>query len=155
MNSSSKDLVVRHKASGKQRSQSASPITQSAPNLSLCNPKEQHDIVSADIYSWKLKKESDGVIYCVYCVHVILKSGLKWIIDKRYRQFRELRKEMKLIKPELSSVKFPKKNWFFNLSKKYLKSRQTALNNYIHQIIGLSPQPLEISIVFLFVKSAC
>ena len=138
------NLGTRNKNINKKRSQSESPLIQSAPNLSLCNPKEQNDILSADIYSWKLKKEADGVIYAVYCIHVILKSGLKWIIDKRYRQFRELRKEIKLIKPELSTIKFPKKNWFFNLSKKYLKSRQTALNNYVHQLISLSPQPLEI-----------
>lgn len=129
----------------KQRSQSESPAHQSAPNLSLCNPKEQNDILSADIYSWKLKKEVDGVVYAVYCIHVVLKSGMKWIIDKRYRQFRELRKEIKLVKPEMSSIKFPKKNWFFNLSKKYLKSRQTALNNFIQQLIMLKPQPQEIS----------
>jgi hypothetical protein len=103
-----------------------------------------HLISSADIYSWKLKKEYDGTIYAVYCVHVSLKSGFKWIVERRYTQFRELRKEINKVRPDLENVPFPKKNWLFNLSKAALKSRQEMLNTYLNEIVTITPQLLEI-----------
>lgn len=105
-----------------------------------------HLISSADIYSWKLKKEYDGTIYAVYCVHVSLKSGFKWIVERRYTQFRELRKEINKVRPDLENVPFPKKNWLFNLSKAALKSRQEMLNTYLNEIVTITPQLLEIAI---------
>lgn len=103
-----------------------------------------HIISSADIYSWKLKKEYDGTVYAVYCVHVALKSGFKWIVERRYTQFRELRKEIKKVRPELKSIAFPRKQWLFNLSKAALKSRQDILNQYLSEIIAITPQLLEV-----------
>ena len=43
---------------------------------------DTNDIDIADIYSWKLKKGTDGKIYAVYIIHVHMKSGLKWTVDK-------------------------------------------------------------------------
>lgn len=43
---------------------------------------DTHDLEMADIYSWKLKKGADGKIYAVYVIHVLMKSGLKWTVDK-------------------------------------------------------------------------
>ena len=43
---------------------------------------DTHDLEVADIYSWKLKKGTDGKIYAVYVIHVLMKSGLKWTVDK-------------------------------------------------------------------------
>jgi len=85
-------------------------------------------------------------VYAVYCVHVALKSGFKWIVERRYTQFRELRKEIKKVRPELKSIAFPRKQWLFNLSKAALKSRQDILNQYLSEIIAITPQLLEVSI---------
>jgi hypothetical protein len=85
------DLHRKTPPKHKARSQSeANP--QDGVNLTLCDPKEQSTLASADLYSWKLKKGSDGVIYAVYCIHVALRSGVKWLVEKRYTQFRELKK---------------------------------------------------------------
>ena len=43
---------------------------------------DTNDLELADIYSWKLKKGADGKIFCVYIIHVHMKSGLKWTVDK-------------------------------------------------------------------------
>jgi hypothetical protein len=101
-------------------------------------------ISSAEIYSWKKKKSQDGTIYAVYCIHVALKSGLKWIVERRYSQFRELRKEINQLRPDLKVLVFPKKNWFFNLSKAALTHRLSQLNQYINALVALTPQLLEI-----------
>jgi serine/threonine protein kinase len=103
-------------------------------------------ISSAEIYSWKKKKSQDGTIYAVYCIHVALKSGLKWIVERRYSQFRELRKEINQLRPDLKVLVFPKKNWFFNLSKAALTHRLSQLNQYINALVALTPQLLEIAI---------
>jgi len=141
-NAKKNEIVI--KSPQKERSHSASPARDGNINLTMCNPNDLHNISSADIYSWKLKKGSDGVIFAVYCVHVALKSGVKWLVEKRYTQFRELRKEMKRVFPDLSQLEFPKKRWVFNLSKASLQSRQALLNTYLHELITILPQPLEI-----------
>lgn len=130
----------------KERSQSESPNTIGGRIFALGEPLQPdgHIISSADIYSWKLKKEYDGTVYAVYCIHVSLKSGFKWIVERRYTQFRELRKEINKVRPELHSLTFPKKNWLFNLSKPALKNRQDLLNQYLSEIIAITPQILEI-----------
>ena len=105
---------------------------------------EKNNIISADIYTWKLKKSHDGVIYAAYCIHVTLKSGFRWLIEKRYTEFRELRNEIRRVYPELPDLTFPKKMWIFNLSKSSLAYRQSMLNTYLHSLIAIAPQPLEL-----------
>jgi hypothetical protein len=140
---SRENLHARH-AIAKERANSESP----ARNVFSAAPMgpDAHIIASADIYSWKLKKEYDGSVFAVYCIHVALKCGFKWIVERRYSQFRELRREIYRIRPELSRLSFPKKNWMFNLSKSSLKHRQTVLNSYLSELIAITPQLLEISI---------
>lgn len=113
-------------------------------NLTMCNANDLHTLSSADIYSWKLKKGNDGVIFAVYCIHVSLKSGVKWLVEKRYTQFRELRKEIKRVWPNLAQLEFPKKRYMFNLSRSALKHRQAVLNAYLAQLLEVRPQPLEV-----------
>lgn len=128
----------------KERSHSESPGRGNNINLTMCNPNDLHTLSTADIYSWKLKKGNDGVIYAVYCIHVSLKSGVKWLVEKRYTQFRELRKEIKRVWPDLAQLEFPKKRYMFNLSRSALKSRQAVLNAYLTQLMDVRPQPLEV-----------
>ena len=128
----------------KERSHSESPQRIQNLNLTNCNPNDLHSLSTADIYSWKLKKGNDGVIFAVYCIHVSLKSGVKWLVEKRYTQFRELRKEIKRVWPDLAQLEFPKKRYMFNLSRSSLKSRQALLNAYLAQLMEVRPQPLEV-----------
>jgi hypothetical protein len=138
----------------KERSHSETAARVNNVNLTMCNPNDLQTISSADIYSWKLKKGSDGVIFAVYCIHVSLKSGIKWLVEKRYTQFRELRKEMKRVLPEaVAHFDFPKKRWMFNLSKSALKVRQVDLNTYLNQLMCIRPQPLEVGKCFLSIHT--
>jgi hypothetical protein len=140
----------------KERSHSESPQRGNL-NLTMCAPSDLHTLSTADIYSWKLKKGNDGVIFAVYCIHVALKSGVKWLVEKRYTQFRELRKEIKRVWPDLSQLEFPKKRYMFNLSRSALKHRQAILNAYLAQLLEFKPQPLEVgtcSVYVVFVEAS-
>ncbi len=129
----------------KERSHSESPTKSSVFTSEPMGP-DGHIVSSADIYSWKLKKEYDGSVFAVYCIHVALKCGFKWIVERRYTQFRELRKEINRVRPDLGKLPFPKKNWMFNLSKSALKHRQSLLNSFLSELIAVTPQLLEIAI---------
>lgn len=119
-------------------------FTEFHPNDTDSVNNEKHNVISADIYTWKLKKSQDGIIYAAYCIHVTLKSGFRWLIEKRYTEFRELRNETRRVYPELPYAPFPKKMWMFNLSKSSLASRQSMLNSYLNSLIAVIPQPLEL-----------
>lgn len=139
----SENLASRYNYPNKDRSHSESPSANS--NFVIDSSMPDGTIISsADIYSWKLKKDYDGTIYAVYCVHVSLKCGFKWIVERRYSQFRDLRREILRIKPELKPLPFPPKYYLFNLSKSALDARQKTLNIYLSELISMTPQMLEL-----------
>lgn len=142
-NRANENLALKFNSGGRSHSESPNMFSRPFRTGGEALP-DGHIVSSADIYSWKLKKEYDGTVYAVYCIHVSLKSGFKWIVERRYTQFRELRKEVNKIKLELKGLPFPKKNWLFNLSKASLKSRQDVLNSYLSELIAITPQMLEI-----------
>lgn len=126
----------------KNRAQSESPM-----NIHKHDPFSSVDnqiISSAEIFSYKMKKEYDDSIYAAYCIHVSLQSGLKWVVERRYTQFRVLRKELIKLKPELEKAPFPNKVWLFNFTKGALKSRQKLLNSFLRDVVNLNPQLLEV-----------
>lgn len=128
---------------GVQRVQSDSPMMSSMHDPMALLADNQL-ITSAEIFSHKMKKEYDGSIYVAYCIHVALQSGLKWIVERRYTQFRELRKEIVRIQPHLDSLSFPGKVWVFNTSKSTLKSREKGLNNFLRELVAITPQLMEL-----------
>jgi hypothetical protein len=144
-------MPYRFNQSYNDRAQSA--ITNA---LSMHNPFALADadiqiIDSAEIFSYKMKKEYDGTIYAAYCIHIALQSGLKWVVERRYTQFRELRREAIKIAPQLDSSSFPRKVWLFNLSKAALKARQNVLNSFLKDLLAVQPQLLEIGESSMFI----
>jgi hypothetical protein len=102
------------------------------------------EVATVNISSWILKKDMDGSIFAVYMVNVEMKSGLRWCVQKRYQEFRSLRRQIISIRPDLESLKFPSKNWFFNLSDNILLYRVNLLKNYLTSLIQIKPRILEI-----------
>ena len=47
---------------------------------------------------------------------------------------------------------FPKKKWFFNLTKTALKKRQTELSDFMSFLVALVPQPMEIGQGLLIIE---
>eukprot|EP01036_Dinobryon_divergens_P028995 gene28995-38039_t len=183
-----------------------SPQTPRSSSTDLTSGRSAaHIIRSAEIYSWKIRRATDdsgpkydtadsylfstGQNYAVYVIHVLMNNGQKWIVEKRYSQFRDLRQDLRKLNiipssssnssssnpnPNLSSSAspssilngggsphpspssalppFPKKKWFFNLTKTALKKRQTELSDFMAFLVALVPQPMEIAI-FLEVEN--
>jgi len=129
-----------------------------SPSSSSWSWKEHQVIEACEITSWKLKKGHEGNTFAVYCVNVIMRSGLRWVIEKRYQQFRQLRRALKeqcpdvLTSETMASLSFPPKCLFFNLSSKLLQFRQDALTSFLCGLLNVDPQPQEL-LMFLQVAN--
>lgn len=141
-----RNLAAKHSGgmAVKKRSASEAAAYAALDGGGLSSPNAV-EITSGEIYSFKLRKGQDGSVFTAYCVHVSLSNGLKWIVERRYSQFRQLKREIALVKPELRELPFPTKRWLFNLSKSALASRMTALNHYLHELLGVRPPIQELS----------
>lgn len=141
-----KNLATKHSGAMavKKRSASEAAAYAALDGEGLSSPVTV-EIISGEIYSFKLRKTQDGTVFTAYCLHVGLSNGLKWIVERRYSQFRQLKREIELVKPELRELSFPTKRWLFNLSKSALASRMTALNHYLRELLIVRPPIQELS----------
>ena len=83
-----------------------------------------------------------------------MKSGIRWIVDKRFSEFRNLRNELNMTRPGLrEEIYFPRKKWklFFNLQESFLNERRDQLCSYIQSLIILDVVPPELD-PFLNIK---
>lgn len=120
----------------------------SGNSMSSSKSEDIMAVCEANITSSKIRKEKDGSTYGTYVIQVSLHAGPKWSVEKRYHEFRALRRELCIVYSYLSDIPFPKKHWFFNLSEDVLKERQKGLNTFLNAMVGLDPQPREL-VLFL------
>ena len=116
-----------------------------------------HQVLDAAfISSWKLINacSDGGGPFACFCISVTMRNGLKWTIEKRYSQFRILRKTLK----DSQSVSedlldhFPPKIWLWNLSTATLQYRKERLTSFLQTLVKLDPQPTEL-LLFLQVAN--
>ena len=112
-------------------------------------PQQQTEVIEAcSISSWKLRKSEGGGSFAVYLVNVILQStGLRWVIEKRYSQFQNLKRTLQEKCPEVLTediiASFPKKV-LFNLNEHVLQQRQEMLTGFLCGLVNVDPQPPEL-----------
>jgi len=113
-------------------------------------PTQQTEVIEAcSISSWKLRKSDDGGggTFAVYLVNVILQSGLRWVIEKRYSQFQNLKRTLQEKCSEVLTAEimanFPKKV-LFNLNEQVLQQRQEMLTGFLCGLVNVDPQPPEL-----------
>ena len=112
-------------------------------------PQQQTEVIEAcSISSWKLRKSDGGGSFAVYLVNVILQStGLRWVIEKRYSQFQNLKRTLQEKCPEVLTedviASFPKKV-LFNLNEHVLQQRQEMLTGFLCGLVNVDPQPPEL-----------
>ena len=107
-----------------------------------------------EIPSWNICKTGDDEEYVTYRIHVYMKSGVRWVVDKRFSEFRNLRDELNLTRPELrEEIFFPRKRLklFFNLQESFLNERKDQLCSYLQSLVDLDNVPPELD-PFLNVK---
>uniref|UniRef100_A0A0K6S9I1 PX domain-containing protein n=1 Tax=Chromera velia CCMP2878 TaxID=1169474 RepID=A0A0K6S9I1_9ALVE len=73
-----------------------------------------------------------------YQIEVTDPDGDSWLIQRRYREIRELHDIMKLKHPQ-SLQSFPAKRLFGNTDPIFIQQRQTQLQHYLSMVISLEP----------------
>eukprot|EP00602_Paraphysomonas_sp_CaronLab_P000922 CAMPEP_0185032604 /NCGR_PEP_ID=MMETSP1103-20130426/20806_1 /TAXON_ID=36769 /ORGANISM="Paraphysomonas bandaiensis, Strain Caron Lab Isolate" /LENGTH=535 /DNA_ID=CAMNT_0027568561 /DNA_START=137 /DNA_END=1744 /DNA_ORIENTATION=- len=106
---------------------------------------DHRDLNYIRISSWKFMKAKKGGVYAIYPVHVFMKSGLHWTVDKRYSEFLDLHKELCRVFQKPRELEFPKKRWFFNFSEDCLVERKEKFEAYLTEILAMKPIPLELN----------
>jgi len=108
--------------------------------------EDHRDLSYIRISSWKFFKGKSGSVYVTYPIHVFMKSGLHWSIDKRFSDFLSLHKELSRVYEKVRNIKsFPQKKWFFNFNQSNLMSRREKFEDYLTTILSMSPIPLEMN----------
>ena len=143
---------------------SPTPRTRSSTSPSDHSLESHCDIAVIEIPSYTLRKSQEGgQEYCTYRVHVYMKSGhklpiwtqshhklplwsyiymksgIRWVVDKRFSDFRSLRTELNFVRPDLKTLSFPKKRWFFNLAESFLSERREQLCDYLRRLMVADP----------------
>lgn len=103
-----------------------------------------------DIQGWRVKEGSRGESFAVYLIKVHLKIGLAWVCEKRYTQFRHLRRDVNEAISNSRDLAFPEKRFlpWFNLTDSNLKHRSKLLENYLNKVIEMDCE-LEALLTFL------
>lgn len=108
--------------------------------------EDHRDLAYVRISSWKFFKGKGGTVFVTYPIHVFMKSGLHWSIDKRFSDFLTLHKELSRVYEKVRKIKvFPQKKWFFNFNETNLMNRREKFEAYITTILTMSPVPLEMN----------
>jgi hypothetical protein len=127
----------------KAKSQDFSNQQVVSESLSL---EDHRDLSYIRISSWKFFKGKGGSVFVTYPIHVFMKSGLHWSIDKRFSDFLSLHKELSRVYEKVRNIKsFPQKKWFFNFNESNLMNRREKFENYLTTILSMSPIPLEMN----------
>mmetsp|Transcript_2361 Transcript_2361/g.3617 ORF Transcript_2361/g.3617 Transcript_2361/m.3617 type:complete len:515 (+) Transcript_2361:165-1709(+) len=129
------------------RSNSATPRMETSQNdnSTSWSLDDHRDLNYIRISSWKFMKAKKGGVYAIYPVHVFMKSGLHWTVDKRYSEFLDLHKELCRVFQKPRELEFPKKRWFFNFSEDCLVERKEKFEAYLTEILAMKPIPLELN----------
>lgn len=126
----------------------------------ISRPEDTDDREDADlklrtieISSWSMRKSShSSEEYCSYRVQVYLQSGIRWYIEKRFSEFRNLRNELNRTRPDLRSIPFPRKRWFLNTMESFIESRKVQLGEFLQRLITQERMPRELD-PFLSISS--
>jgi hypothetical protein len=81
------------------------------------------------------------ICLCVCLLYLLVCPCIEitWTVEKRYNEFRMLRREICRIAPELRPLVFPRRKMLFNFSASNLKHRQDCLCNYLAQLVAHRP----------------
>ncbi|CAK4376833.1 unnamed protein product [Aphanomyces euteiches] len=83
--------------------------------------------------------EDDKNTHTVFTLEVRLVSGLRWMIEKRYSDFREFHDRMKKANVSVRNLTFPKKNYFRSKSQSVIEQRRADLEKYLKDILAVQP----------------
>ncbi|KAF0688031.1 Aste57867_20313 [Aphanomyces stellatus] len=83
--------------------------------------------------------EDDKNTHTVFTLEVRLVSGLRWMIEKRYSDFREFHDRMKKANASVRNLQFPKKQYFRSKTHSVIEQRRMDLEKYLKDILAVQP----------------
>ncbi|KDO31693.1 hypothetical protein SPRG_03611 [Saprolegnia parasitica CBS 223.65] len=119
---------------------STSATTPTSASYSSSTLQNQVEISSVALPPDAIKEvEEDKHSHTVFSLEVRLSSGLRWIIEKRYSDFREFHERMKKANPAVRTLAFPKRQIFRSKSSAVIEQRRSDLEKYLKDILGVTP----------------
>ena len=115
-------------------------------NQIVTKERLRKDVVEVDVLDYCKKMGGDGKQFVVYTVQVIATAGIQWLLEKRYHEFRSLRDEINMVRPDLRKLPFPSKMWVFSTADVVLRRRQESLKEFLLGLFDATPRPMELDI---------
>ena len=93
------------------------------------------------IKSIMIGTEEDGHEFALYVIEVQRQAGEKapavtWAIARRYSEFHDLHKRLRLQHPTIKDLDFPRRQMVLTLQKDFLKKRRAALEKYLRELLA-------------------
>ncbi|OQR98273.1 ubiquitin-specific protease [Achlya hypogyna] len=121
-----------------QSSVASTPTSSSYTSSSTL--QTQVEIASVTLPPDAIKEvEEEKHTHTVFSLEVRLVSGLRWIIEKRYSDFREFHERMKKANPTVRNLPFPKRQIFRSKSAAVIEQRRADLEKYLKEILAVTP----------------
>ncbi|OQR81726.1 ubiquitin-specific protease [Thraustotheca clavata] len=118
-------------------SMATTPTSTSYASSTLQNQIEiAHVTIPADAIK---EVEEEKHTHTVFSLEVRLVNGLRWIIEKRYSDFREFHERMKKANPSVRNLNFPKRQIFRMKSTAAIEQRRADLEKYLKDILAVQP----------------
>ncbi|ETV95896.1 hypothetical protein H310_10934 [Aphanomyces invadans] len=116
------------------------PSTGPPPSFGLVSTSLQVEIQSVTLPPDGVKEvEDDKSTHTVFTLEVRLVSGLRWVIEKRYSDFRDFHDRMKKANATVRNLAFPKKHYFRGKTQSVIEQRRLDLEKYLKDILNVQP----------------
>ncbi|RHZ16211.1 hypothetical protein DYB31_008565, partial [Aphanomyces astaci] len=110
------------------------------PSFGLVSTSLQVEIQAVTLPADGIKEvEDDKSTHTVFALEVRLVSGLRWVIEKRYSDFRDFHDRMKKANASVRNLPFPKKHYFRGKSHSVIEQRRLDLERYVKDILHVQP----------------
>ncbi|CAG5157043.1 uncharacterized protein ALTATR162_LOCUS4836 [Alternaria atra] len=92
------------------------------------------------IQSIMVGTEEDGKEYAMYVIEVQRRAGdqmpaATWVVSRRYSEFHELNKRLRVKFPQVRSLEFPRRQMMLKLQKDFLHKRRLGLEKYLRELL--------------------
>ncbi|CAE7939480.1 snx12, partial [Symbiodinium sp. KB8] len=108
------------------RAVDSSAIATSPNHLSSC-------AISSCVTRYEDEEKKKGK-FTAFVIEIKTHGGLSWTVERRYRQFYNLNKELKQSYAQLKLFKFPQKKWFANFATSTIETRRRDFEDYLGEL---------------------
>ena len=132
-------------SSSSPRSRSTSTAIVLDPTISSSMPPPSINLHNLEIESIVIAPSSVKTIeedkhqHTVFILEIKLYHGLRWFVEKRYSDFRELHESLKRLEPSIKALSFPKRHLFRSHQTSVIEGRRIELQHYCNALLVIKP----------------